>query len=60
MYRKTFECLCRQTISHIFTIFNTAHVCVCVNNIYQFQDIRRILRDLERGQTDGQTDRQTN
>ena len=43
MYRKTFVCLCRQTISRIYTIFNTVHAMSGINNIYQFQDIWRIF-----------------
>ena len=43
MYRKTFVCLCRQTISRIYTIFNTVHAISDINNIYQFQDLWRIF-----------------
>ena len=59
MYRKTFVCLCRQTISRIYTIFNTVHAMSDINNIYQFQNIWRILTRV-RAWTYGQTDRQTN
>ena len=43
MYQKTFVCLCRQTISRIYTIFNTVHAMSDINNIYQFEDIWRIF-----------------
>ena len=58
MYRKTFVCLCRQTISRIYTIFNTVHAMSDKNNIYQFQDITKIFTRV-RAWTDGQTDKQT-
>ena len=56
-------CLCRQTISRIYTIFNTVHAMSDMNNIYQFQDIWRIftrVRARTGRRTDGQTGRQTN
>ena len=43
MYRKTFVCLCRQTISRTYTIFYTVHAMSDINNMYQFQDIWRIF-----------------
>ena len=58
MYRKTFGCLCRQTICRIYTIFNPVHAMSDINNIYQFQDIWRIFTRV-RAWTDGQTDIQT-
>ena len=56
MYRKTFVCLCRQTICRIHTIFNTVHAMSDMNNIYQFHDIWRIFTRV-RARTDRQTNR---
>ena len=58
MFRKTFVCLCRQTISRTYAIFNTVHAMSDINTIYQFQDIRRIFTRV-RAWTNGRTDRQT-
>ena len=60
MYRKTFVWLYRQTISRMYTIFNTVYAISDTNKIYQFQDIWRIFTRVRDEQTDIQTDRQTN
>ena len=52
MYRNSFAYLDARTVSPIYTIFSTKHSIVNLNNIYQFQDIRRHLIELERAQTD--------
>ena len=39
------------------TIFNTVHAMSDMNNIYQFQDIGKYLLELDRAQTDRQTDK---
>ena len=58
MYRKTFVCLCKQTISSICTIFNTVRTLSDMNSIHQFQDIGRIFM-IVIARTGRQTDRQT-
>ena len=56
MYRKTFVCLCRQTTSRIYTIFNTVQSMSDINNIYiNFKIFEKYLREFERAQTDRQT-----
>ena len=58
MYQKTFVCLCRQTVNHMYTIFNTVHAMSDINNIYiYFKTFEEYLRELESGQTNGQTDK---
>ena len=54
-----FVSLCRQTNSRIYTIFKTVHAMPDMNNIYQFQDIWRILPRLKSGQWDRKTDGNT-
>ena len=49
---------CRRTVSPMHAIFNTVHAMLQINNIFQFQDIRRIFTGV-RSCTDGQIDRQT-
>ena len=59
MYRKTFVCLCRQTISFTYTIFNTVHAMSDINNIYQFINFKTFeeyLLELKHEQTDRQTE----
>ena len=38
MYRKHFVSLCRQTICHTYSVFNTVCAIPDINNIDQFQD----------------------
>ena len=59
MYRKTFECLCRETISRLYTILNTVHAMLDIITHINFKTFDEYLRELECGQTDRQTDRQT-
>ena len=59
MYQKFFVSLCRQTISHIYTIFKMIHAMSDMNKYINFKTFEEYLRELERRQTDGQTDRQT-
>ena len=56
MYRKNFVCLCRQTISRMFNVFNEVHAMSDMNNIYQFQDIWKIFTRV-RARSDRQTNR---
>ena len=65
MYRKTFVCLCRQTINMVLPVvcipfsirFMLCQIWItCIN----FKTFEEYLQELERGQTDGQTDGQTN
>ena len=49
-------CLCRQTISRMYTIFNTVCAMSYMNNIINFKTFEDYLRELERGQTDRQTE----
>ena len=44
MHWKIFVCLCRQTISPIFTFSNTVHAISDTNNIYKFQDVWKTFR----------------
>ena len=55
-YRKTFVCLCRQTLRPIHTIFKTVYSISDINNIDQFQDIWRIFTRV-RAYIDRQTDK---
>ena len=43
----------------MYTVFGTAHVISDINDIYQFQDIRRIFPRV-RACSDGEAARQTN
>ena len=43
MYRKTFVCICRRTISLMHAIFNTVHAMSDMDNLYKFQDILRMF-----------------
>ena len=49
---KTFVCLCRRTNSRMHSIFNTVRTMSDMNNIYEFQDIGRIVMKV-RACTDG-------
>ena len=55
MYPKTFVCLCRLTVNPKYTIFNTVHGISDIRNIYK--GFEEYLRELERAQTDRQTDK---
>ena len=44
MYEKTFVCHRRRNINPMYTIFNTVHEILDMNNIYYFQDTWRILK----------------
>ena len=59
MYRKTFVCLCLQTLSPMHIIFNTVHSISDMNSMYKFKAFEEDLRELERAVTDRQTDSQT-
>ena len=53
MYRKIFVCLCRRRIC---TIFNTVHAMSGITYI-NFKTFEEYLRELERAETDRQTER---
>ena len=57
MYRKTFECLCKRTLSPIHIIFNTVNSISDINSMHIFKDIWRIFTKVEPC-ADGRTDRQ--
>ena len=58
MYQKNFVCLCKWTVSPIYTIFDAAHAVANMINIFKFQGIWRIFMRV-RACTDGQTGSQT-
>ena len=59
MHRKTFVCLCRQTIRRICIIFNKVHSMSNMNKIHQFEDKWRIFTRV-RARTDRQINRTHN
>ena len=51
MYRKSFVCLCRQTISHKYTIFNRFTLCQIWITYINFKTYEVYLRELKHDQT---------
>ena len=48
LYQKTVVHLCRLTIRLIYTVFNTIHVILDMNNIHNFKTLEEYLREFER------------
>ena len=59
MFRKCFVCLYSRNNSTIQTIFNKLHALLDITTYMDFKTFEKYLRELERAQTDRQTDRQT-
>ena len=57
MYRKTFVCLCKQTISRMCNIFNMVHAMSDMNITHKFKDIEEYSRVLKHRETDRQRNR---
>ena len=57
MYRKNFMRLCNRTLCPIDIIFNTVHYISDINSMYKFKAVEEYLQQLEREQTDGQTNK---